>query len=88
MREDRSNDRVRAVHFENLPPKCWIRIYSLDGDLVRKILHDIDPSDPLHTHDKWGLITRNGQIVVSGLYYWVVESPDGSTQMGKLVILM
>jgi len=88
MREDRCDDRVRAVHFENLPAKCWVKVYSLDGDMVAKILHDVNPSDPLHTHHSWGLISRNGQAVVSGLYYWVIESPDGSTQMGKLVIIM
>ncbi|HUV29502.1 MAG TPA: hypothetical protein VMY05_00225, partial [Acidobacteriota bacterium] len=32
---DRPVDRTRRIHFANLPPKCTIRIYSLDGDLVR-----------------------------------------------------
>ena len=48
----------------------------------------MDPSDVSSSYDSWNLITRNTQLTVSGLYYWVVESPDGSTQMGKLVIIM
>ncbi|UCD64647.1 MAG: hypothetical protein JSW34_04210 [Candidatus Zixiibacteriota bacterium] len=88
LEEDRPDYRVRAVHFRNLPAKCTIYIYSLDGDLVRRLEHDMDPSDPNSSHDTWNLITRNTQMVVSGLYYWVVEAEDGSTQMGKLVIIM
>ncbi len=85
---DRPVDRTRAVHFANLPPRCTIRIYSLDGDLVRELIHDVDPNDPLASHDSWNLITRNTQLVVSGLYYWVVEDTQGHTQIGKLVILL
>lgn len=65
-----------------------IRIYSLDGNLVRELDHNIDPSDPLSNHHAWDLITRNTQLVVSGLYCWSVESPEGETQIGKLVIIM
>lgn len=87
-RDDLPADKVRAIHFANLPPKCTIKIFSLDGDLVKKIDHDIDPSNPNASHDQWNLITRNYQRVVSGLYYWTVESPDAQTQIGKLVIIM
>jgi hypothetical protein len=71
----------------NLPAKCIIRIFTLDGDLVRAIKHDMEPSDPNSSHDKWDLINRNIQMVVSGLYYWTVEDEAGKVQMGKLVIL-
>ncbi|MCK4573594.1 MAG: hypothetical protein KAU36_04440, partial [candidate division Zixibacteria bacterium] len=85
---DRPDDRVRAIHFANLPPKCTISIYTIDGDLVREIEHDRDLGDPTAAHDEWNLITRNTQLVVSGLYYWTIESADGSVQIGKLVIIM
>jgi len=85
---DRPTDRTRRVHFANLPPRCTIRIYSLDGDLVRELNHDVDPADPLANHATWDLITRNTQLVVSGLYYWTVEDPDGNTQIGKLAIIL
>ncbi|MEE8577696.1 MAG: hypothetical protein V3T31_10610, partial [candidate division Zixibacteria bacterium] len=82
-------DRVRQVNFANLPPKCLISIYSIDGDLVDSFEHDEDPLDATATIGQWDMITRNTQMVVSGIYYWVVEdreSPD--VQMGKLVVIM
>jgi len=85
--DDRHSDRVRRIHFANIPPKCTISIFSLDGDLIREIRHDKDPGDPTSRHAEWGLISRNGLRVVSGLYYWVVES-DSRTEMGKLVIIL
>lgn len=81
-------DRTREIHFINLPPRCTIRIYTLDGDLVREIIHDVDPADPLANHDTWDMITRNSQQPVSGLYYWTVEEDYGRTQIGKLVIIL
>jgi len=84
----RPDDRVRRIHFANLPPKCTIRIFSIDGDLVRELEHDVHPSDPLANHETWDMITRNTQLVVSGLYYWVVEIPGAETQIGKLVVIM
>ncbi len=86
--EDRPDYRVRALNFANLPPRCEIKIFSLDGDLIRHLSHDIPPSDPTFSHEEWNLITRNTQMIVSGLYYWTVEFPDGDVQMGKLVVIM
>ncbi len=86
-RQDRSDDRVRAIWFANLPPVCTIELFTIDGDLVRRLEHDMAPSDPNHRHHRWDLINRNAQRIVSGLYYWVVEVPGGKTQMGKLVII-
>jgi hypothetical protein len=86
--EDRSRDRVRKITFANLPPKCTIRVFSIDGDLVRELEHDMQPSDPNAPYHEWDMISRNYQMIVSGLYYWVVETPDGRTQIGKLAVLM
>ncbi len=87
-RQDRPDYRTRALNFANLPPKCTVSIFTLDGDLVRRIDHDFSPTDPNYTHDSWDLITRNTEAPVSGLYYWVVEIPGGKTQIGKFVIIM
>ncbi len=82
------NERVRAVNFINLPPVCKIRIFSLDGDLVREIIHNTVANSPGSMFDKWDLVTRNIATAVSGIYYWTVEEPDGKVQMGKLVLIM
>ncbi|HOP08148.1 MAG TPA: hypothetical protein PLF13_12740 [candidate division Zixibacteria bacterium] len=85
---DRPSDRTREIHFANLPPRCTIRIFSLDGDLVRQIDHDVSVGEGHDTHAVWNLITRNTQLAVSGLYYWTVEAENGETQIGKLVLIM
>jgi hypothetical protein len=85
---DRPDDRVRLIHFANLPAKCTIKIFTLDGDLVRQIDHSADPTNPQASHETWDLITRNTQLIVSGIYYWTVEDPEGKTQIGKLVIIL
>jgi len=86
-RDDLPDDRVRALHFTNLPHKCTIRIFSIDGDLVRVIDHDYPPGSPQAMHDSWDLITRNTQAAVSGIYYYSVESEYGN-QIGKFVLIM
>lgn len=81
-------EHIRRLNFANLPAKCQIRIYSLDGDLIREWEHDMDPGDPASGHDTWDLITRNTQAVVSGIYYWTVEDDDGNVQIGKFVVVL
>lgn len=82
-----NEDRTRGIHFTNLPHKCTIRIFTIDGDLVRQIEHNAAQGAPQASHEKWDLITRNTQAVVSGIYYYSVESEYGN-QVGKLVIIM
>nr|MBN2277042.1 hypothetical protein [candidate division Zixibacteria bacterium] len=81
------DDRTRSIHFSNLPAKCTIRIFSIDGDLVREIDHDVPAGHPQSSHERWDLITRNTQPIVSGIYYYSVESESGN-QIGKIVIIM
>ncbi len=90
---DIADDRVRAIHFANLPEECKISIYSLDGDMIREIDHPStfypDGGCPQTAHQAcWDMITRNTQQVVSGLYYWTVEDNFGNIQIGKLAIIM
>jgi len=80
-------DRMRRIHFANLPKVCKISIYSLDGDLIREIDHNYPDGGPGSMHDTWDLITRNTQRIVSGIYYYVVES-ETRTQIGKFVIIL
>ena len=57
--------------------------------MVNEFDHHVDASDPTASHAEWNLITRNTQLVVSGVYYWSVENLDtGDVQVGKLVIIM
>ena len=78
----------KRIRFVNLPPRCTIRIYSLDGDLVQTLHHERNADDLDATIDEWNLISRNTQAVVTGIYLFSVEDKDtGENQVGKFVIL-
>ncbi len=79
-------ERARNVWFANLPNKCTITIYSLDGDLIRRLDHDEPAGGGRASIHRWDMISRNTEALVSGLYYWVVESEYGD-QIGKLAII-
>jgi hypothetical protein len=79
-------ERARQVTFYNVPDTCTLSIWSLDGDLVRKIKHYADPVGSEATVVRWDLITRNTQAVKTGIYIWSIESRFG-TDVGKLVII-
>ncbi len=76
----------RRIMFGGLPPQCTIRIFTIDGDLVRQIEHsDATTSDgPGVNH--WDLISRNTQAVVSGIYLYTVDG-GGVSKIGKIAII-
>ncbi len=82
----KSAERSRAIHFFNLPKICTIRIYSIDGDLIRQIEHYRPDGGPDAQHEQWNLISRNTQAVVTGIYLYQVSSESGE-QLGKIVII-
>ena len=85
----------RRLDFINLPSRCVIRIYTVAGDLVQILPHNVDGdtnarwSSPFS--ESWDLNSRNYQQVAPGLYYFSVEDAteeDGSTiQTGRFVII-
>ncbi|MCK5126325.1 MAG: hypothetical protein KAR42_08710 [candidate division Zixibacteria bacterium] len=87
-----NRDRTRAaawsrqIHFANLPPICTIRIFSIDGDLIKEIKHYCPGGGPSSQEETWNVISRNTQAIVTGIYLWSVRSEMGE-QIGKLVIM-
>lgn len=83
----------RKLRFFNLPKRCTIRIFTLDGDLVKELCHDEvygcpDGDEEMVGAEDWNLINRNDQATVSGIYIFSVEDMEtGETQVGKFVII-
>lgn len=75
----------RRIWFSGFPAKSTVRIFSLDGDLVRQL--EYDPVDNDNNVISWDLISRNTQAVVSGIYIYAIESEDGYKQLGKIAII-
>lgn len=84
----------RRLEFINLPEKCLIRIFTVAGDLVQIIPHNVigDRSQwASATSERWDLNSRNRQQVTSGIYLFSVEDlTDGNghqIETGKFVII-
>jgi hypothetical protein len=71
------------ICFQNLPRDAVVRIYSLGGELVQTLYPDADETGG---DACWNMISRNNQIIVSGVYLYHVDSPVGE-QVGKFVII-
>jgi len=78
-------ERARRITFYNLPDECKVTIWTLDGDLVKELHHNV-PAKAGSDQEVWNLITRNGEKVRTGLYVWCVESRFGN-DVGKLAVI-
>lgn len=76
------DDATDKVGFYRLPKKCTIRIFSYSGQLIETIHHDSGLYDT-----EFLQVTRNNQVLASGVYFFVVETPDGKQTHGKFVII-
>jgi hypothetical protein len=91
-RKDQAGNRNRVV-FENLTQQVTIRLYSVDGQLVRTITPG-ESSDEGRTNNpgnsgkvEWGLSTQNGSPVASGVYIYIITDTTGHEARGKIAIV-
>ncbi|RCK77476.1 MAG: putative lipoprotein [Ignavibacteriae bacterium] len=77
------NQFGRIMRFTNLPPKCTIRIFNLQGTMIRRI----DKDDQSTTTD-WDLQNNNGLPVASGMYIVHIDMPDIGTKILKVAVIM
>ncbi|GBD92538.1 hypothetical protein BMS3Abin05_00110 [bacterium BMS3Abin05] len=77
------NPYIRHIQFRNLPNECVIRIFTLTGDKVKTIHH----KNATQGWEFWNMQTYNGQEIAYGLYLYIIETPDGKTQMGKFAVI-
>ena len=71
------------ITFINLPPRCKISIFSLTGDLI----DEITKNDAQSGTASWDLNSRNNQQIKSGLYLYVVETPEGDKMIDKFLVI-
>lgn len=70
------------IGFYGLPARATIKIYSFSGQLVATIEHD----DPTYSV-AYFQVTRNNQRLASGVYFYVITTPEGEVARGKFVII-
>jgi len=86
---DGTLERDRKIYFCNLPPHCEVRIFTLAGDLVDKLVHHSNSYDGTDIQwfqkfargktifaageHAWDLVTKDDQAIATGLYLFTVE---------------
>jgi hypothetical protein len=87
---DGSSERLRKIYFFNLPEDCEITIYTLAGDVIKRIQHTSQSNssetrwfETYASDDKqkfaggehaWDLLTDNEQAIATGLYLFTVKN--------------
>jgi len=85
----------RRLEFVNLPRQCLIRVFTLAGDLVAIVPHNIEGDRNTgwvsEYSESWDLNNRNRQQIVAGIYLFSVEDKtpghDGDVETGKFVVI-
>ncbi len=78
------NRGERRIYFENLPPECTIRIFTLAGELVQTI-HHFSSLD--NGREFWNLLNRDGFSVAYGIYFAHIEAPGIGEKLLKFAII-
>ncbi|MBI3291472.1 MAG: hypothetical protein HYZ73_01495 [Elusimicrobia bacterium] len=74
--------RHRTITFANVPRNSTIQIFTVAGDLVRKL----GSVDPATDQIVWDVTDNAGMPVASDVYLYVAEE-GGRRKTGKLIIL-
>jgi len=74
----------RRIYFENLPPKATIRIYTLTGELVQTLYHDVQLDNG---REFWNLLNRDGLGVAYGIYIAHIDAPGVGEKILKFAII-
>jgi hypothetical protein len=74
----------KTLRFVNLPSQAIIRIFTVNGILVRVLEHN----DAIGGGEaSWDLRNRNNQFVASGVYFYVIETPTGKKKTGRFTVV-
>ena len=70
----------RQITFDHLPDNATVKIFTVSGHLVK--------TPPTFSNKAiWDLTTNSGDLAASGLYIYLVKTPDGQSTHGKLAII-
>jgi len=73
----------RKIYFVNLPRDCTIRIYTMSGELVRKLEHH---ESVYNGAQSWDLLNHDNLEVAYGVYIYHVETDNAET-IGKFAVI-
>ncbi len=74
----------RRVYFENLPPRCTIRIFTINGDLVQTLQHETGMDN---ARENWNLLNRDGFSGAYGVYVAHIDAPGVGEKILKFALI-
>ena len=74
----------RRIYFENLPSRCTIRIFTLAGDPVTILEHDVLQENG---REYWNLLNEDGFSVAYGVYIAHIDAPEVGEKIIKFAII-
>ncbi len=91
-REDQASshfaqDGPGHVRFFHLPAVATVRIYTMSGELVRTLEHRPTAGGESGGSLVWDLKNDNQRDVVSGVYFYAVDTPSGESKTGYLTVV-
>jgi hypothetical protein len=72
---------IRQMKFNNLPSRCSITIFTMDGDKLITLEHDSDNGTLT-----WDLRTSAGREIASGVYIYLVKT-DSAEHIGRFAVI-
>jgi hypothetical protein len=75
---------LRAVQFIRLPEQCTTRIFTVDGTLVRTLVHESNMRDGSET---WDLLSKDNMDIAYGIYIYHVDAPGIGQHIGRLLVI-
>ncbi|HEX5133043.1 MAG TPA: hypothetical protein VFX92_11230 [Candidatus Krumholzibacteria bacterium] len=70
------------IRFVNVPPSCTLKIFTVAGDLVWETTHNAPRGNI-----EWDVTNRNSDPVTSGVYVYRLETPEGESVYGRIVVI-
>ncbi len=74
----------REIHFINLPTECTVRIFAIDGTLIRKLEHR---STMTNGTEIWDVLSKDNMEIAYGVYIYHIEVPGIGDKVGRLLII-
>jgi len=74
----------RKIQFTHLPARCTIRIYTINGELVKTIEHESDIANGI---ESWDMLTKDNLAISYGIYIYHVEAEGVGERIGKFAVI-
>ena len=74
----------RQLMFVNMPAQCTLRIYSLNGVLIRSFNYRDQSGGGRMA---WDMRSRSGASIASGVYFFQVTTLEGDEHVGKFTVV-